>query len=147
MQMAEPKARYGNFVAPYTARGRPHPYPGRSGQEQTALTASHPHAADHFAWRLRRFRVVTGWRKTLPCDAPAAWAMTKSRSPTRPELKRASLPRRRCSTGTIVRSLCAIIRKLSFSILYREFPTSNVRPVADIDESRIAVFFRSARVL
>jgi hypothetical protein len=38
--MAERKARYRNFVSAYTYCGRPRSYFVRSGQEQTALTAT-----------------------------------------------------------------------------------------------------------
>src|SRR5882724_3608359 len=38
VQVAERKARHGNFVAPHTVRGRSHPYSARSGQEQTTLS-------------------------------------------------------------------------------------------------------------
>ena len=34
MQVAERKARHGNVISPYTARGRSYPYFDRSGQEQ-----------------------------------------------------------------------------------------------------------------
>src|SRR4030095_5376692 len=36
MQVAERKARHGNFVSPYTTRRRPDPHSDRSWQEQTA---------------------------------------------------------------------------------------------------------------
>jgi len=40
VQMAERKARYRNFGSAHTARGRPHPYLVRGGQEQTACIKS-----------------------------------------------------------------------------------------------------------
>jgi hypothetical protein len=39
MQVAERKARHGDFISPYTPRGRPDPHSDRSGQEQTAVNA------------------------------------------------------------------------------------------------------------
>jgi hypothetical protein len=41
MQVAERKARDGNFISPYTPRGRPHPHSDRGGQEQITLMQSY----------------------------------------------------------------------------------------------------------
>ena len=37
MQVSERKARHGNFISPYTPRGRPHPHSDRIGEEQIAV--------------------------------------------------------------------------------------------------------------
>jgi hypothetical protein len=37
MQVAQRKARRGNFIPPYTGRGRPYPDSDRNGQEQITL--------------------------------------------------------------------------------------------------------------
>src|SRR5262249_40851650 len=41
MQMAERKARHGNFISPYTTRRRTHPHSVRSWQEQTTMMRPH----------------------------------------------------------------------------------------------------------